>query len=108
MNSVDNFKSTQWRKLFKAFMSSGMQILNIFGGREGLLFEFTCFSRFWKFEKLFNGSGPHVSGPFPFDRLGRSLGPAHHPYFQWLCSPCTKRLAPVAAGRRRPHWLATP
>jgi hypothetical protein len=61
MNCVENLKSTQWRKLFKLFNSSGMQSLNIFGVTECFLFEFTSLSGVWKFEKLFSGSGPHVS-----------------------------------------------
>jgi hypothetical protein len=70
INSVDNLKTTQWKTLFKTFHSSGMQSSNIFGVREGFLFEFTNLSGVWKFEKLFNGPGPHVSDPFPFDHSG--------------------------------------
>jgi hypothetical protein len=68
MNSVENLKSTQCRKLFKIFKSSYIQSFNIFGAREGFLSEFKSLSEVWKFEKLFNGPGPHVSGMFLFDR----------------------------------------
>jgi hypothetical protein len=30
-------------------------------------------------ENYFTGPGPHVGGPFPFDRRGRSPGPTRHP-----------------------------
>jgi hypothetical protein len=39
MNSVENLKSTQLRKLFKIFKSSCMQSLNVFGVYEGFLHE---------------------------------------------------------------------
>jgi hypothetical protein len=37
-------------KLFKVFKSIHMQSFNIFGARDGFLFEFTSLSRVWKFE----------------------------------------------------------
>jgi hypothetical protein len=40
MNYVENLKSTQLRNLFRIFKSSNMQSLNIFGAKEGFLFEF--------------------------------------------------------------------
>jgi hypothetical protein len=55
MNSVENLKSTQRRKLFKIFKSSRMQSLNIFGAREGFTFEFTSLSGVWKFENHLTG-----------------------------------------------------
>jgi hypothetical protein len=53
MNSVDNFKSTKLRKLFRILKSSSMQSLNIFRAREGFLFEFASLSGVWKFENIF-------------------------------------------------------
>jgi hypothetical protein len=53
MNSVDNLKSTQLRKLFKICNSISMQCLNIFEGWEAFLFEFTNLSGVWKFERIF-------------------------------------------------------
>jgi hypothetical protein len=108
MNSVENLKPSQWIKLFKAFKSSRIQSLNIFGVWKGFLFEFPSLSGVWKFEKLFSGAIPHVNGPFPFNRLGRSPGPVLRPDSQWPCSPHGERSVPVAAGRRRPRGLATP
>jgi hypothetical protein len=75
MNSIENLKSTESKKLFKIFKSSRMQNLNIFGAKKSLLFEFTSLSGVWKIEKLFTGPGPHVSGPFLFDCPGWSPGP---------------------------------
>jgi hypothetical protein len=108
MNSVENLKSTQWRKFFKLFKSSSMQCLNIFGARGGFLFEITSLSGVWKFCKSFNGSGPHVSDPFPFDHTGRSPSPARHPCFQWPRSPHDEHSVSVAAGRRHPRGLPPP
>jgi hypothetical protein len=53
MNSIENLKSAQFRKLFKIFKSSNMESLNIFGITEGFLSEFACLHRVWKFENLF-------------------------------------------------------
>jgi hypothetical protein len=108
MNSVENLKSTQWRKFFKLFKSSSMQCLNIFGAREGFLFEITSLSGVWKFCKSFNGPGPHVSDPFPFDHTGRSPSPARHPCSQWPRSPHDEHSVSVAAGRHHPRGLPPP
>jgi hypothetical protein len=78
MNYVENLKLTQWKKLFKILKYSDKQSLNIFGVSECFLFEFTSMSGVWKFEKLFNGPGRHVSSPFLFDRLGQPPGPTRH------------------------------
>jgi hypothetical protein len=108
MNSVENLKSTQWRKFFKLFKSSSMQCLNIFGAREGFLFEITSLSGVWKFCKSFHGLGPHASDPFPFDHTGRSPSPARHPCSQWPRSPHDEHSVSVAAGRRHPRGLPPP
>jgi hypothetical protein len=55
MNSVENLKSDQWRKLFNIYNSSSLQQLNIFGAREDFLSEFTSLSGVWKF-------GNHLTG----------------------------------------------
>jgi hypothetical protein len=58
MNSLDNLKLTQLRKLFKIFKYSDMQSLNIFRAKESFLFEFANLSGVWKFENLFYRAGP--------------------------------------------------
>jgi hypothetical protein len=40
LNSVGNWKSTQWEKLFRMFNSTTMSCLNIFGHQDGLRFVF--------------------------------------------------------------------
>jgi hypothetical protein len=52
MISVGNLKSTQFKKLLKIFDSSLMQSLRICGAMEGVHFEFTCSSLFWKIGKI--------------------------------------------------------
>jgi hypothetical protein len=60
MISVENFKSTQLRKLFKIYRSSFMQSWpNWSAGRR--LFQFTNVSSFWKSIKFPNQEGPPVS-----------------------------------------------
>jgi hypothetical protein len=95
-------------KLFKLLMSTCMQSLNIFGASEGFLFEFTSLSGVQKFEKLFNGLGPYVSDPFPFDRPRRSPGLVRRPFSPWPHSLRGERSVPVAAGHRRQRGLAPP
>jgi hypothetical protein len=85
---------------------SSMKSFNIFGAREGFLFEFTRLSGVWKFEKLFSGPGPDVSGPFPFDHPGWSPGPVHRPCSWWPHSPHGERSALVATGHQRRRGLA--
>jgi hypothetical protein len=63
MNSVDNFKSTKLRKLFRILKSSSMQSLNIFRAREGFLFEFASLSGVWKFENIFCWARPTYQRP---------------------------------------------
>jgi hypothetical protein len=94
--------------LFRIFKSSLMQGLNIYGEGEGFLFEFTSLSRVWKFEKSFDGLGPQVSGPFPFDRPGRSPSPVRRPCSRWPRSLHGERSTPVAAGGCRSAWLGPP
>jgi hypothetical protein len=108
MNYVENLKLAQWRTLFKLFKYSRMQSFNIFGARGDLLFEFASLSRVWKLENYLIRPGPHVSGPFLFDRPGLLPGLARHPYFWWLCSPRGERSVPVATCRHRPHGLPPP
>jgi hypothetical protein len=55
---------TQLRKLFRIFRYSLIQRLHIFGAMEGICFEFTNMSSFWKFEKSSNWAGPIVSVRF--------------------------------------------
>jgi hypothetical protein len=108
MNSVENLKSAQWRHLFRIFKFSSMQSFNIFVVRKGFLFEFANLSGVRKFENYLTGPGPHVSDPFLFDRSGWSPGPTCRPYSRWPCSPRGECTVPVAAGRRRPTWVAPP
>jgi hypothetical protein len=49
VNSVGNLKSTQLRELIIIFKSSVIRNFNIFGAREGFLFEFETFNGIWKF-----------------------------------------------------------
>jgi hypothetical protein len=49
-----------------------------------------------------------VSGPFLFDRMGRSLGPTCHPCSRWPCSLSGERSMSVAVGHRRPMWVGPP
>jgi hypothetical protein len=53
INSVENLKSTQFRKMLKVFKSSGIQSLNIFGAMEDFLFEFASLRGVWKFQIIF-------------------------------------------------------
>jgi hypothetical protein len=105
MNLVDNLKSTQCKKLFITLKSSHVQSLNIFGARQGLLFEFTCLIGVWKFEKLFSGPGPHVSGSFLLDCPGRLPGPVRRPNSWWPCSPHGERSAPMVARSSPCTWV---
>jgi hypothetical protein len=74
MNSIENFKLTQWRKFSKIFSYICMQSFNIFGAIEGFLFKFTNLSGVWKFENYLTRPGPHVSARFRFtDQDGRPV-----------------------------------
>jgi hypothetical protein len=108
MNSTEHLKSTQWRKLFKISESSSMQRLNIFGVREGFLFDFTNLSGVWEHENHLTRRA-HMSAA-RFRLNARDGCPVLHaaPCSRWPRSPHGECSAPVAAGRRRSTWLGPP
>jgi hypothetical protein len=63
MNSIENLKSTQLRKLFKVFKSRSMQSSNIFRARKNFLFEFANLSGVWKLEIIFYEARPTCQQP---------------------------------------------
>jgi hypothetical protein len=83
MNSIENLKSTQLRKLFKVFKSRSMQSSNIFRARKNFLFEFANLSGVWKLEIIFYEARP-------------------------TCHHAESSSAPVASDRHRPTWVAPP
>jgi hypothetical protein len=66
MNYVENFKSPQFRNLFKIFKSSSIKSFNIFGARESSFLNLQVWVEFGILKFYFTGPGPPVSGPRRF------------------------------------------
>jgi hypothetical protein len=76
MTSVGILKWPQLMKLLRIFGSSLMRTLSIFGAIEVVHFEFINLSCFWKFGKISNWLGPHVSTCFQTTPLQIALPPS--------------------------------
>jgi hypothetical protein len=72
MNGIENLKSAQWIKLLKIFNYSHIQSMNIFGVREGFLFEFTSLSGVWKFENHLTGLARMLAARFRLTARSRA------------------------------------
>jgi hypothetical protein len=82
MNSVENLKLIQLRRLLKIFKSSRMQSLNIFRTQEGFLLNLQVGEEFEIQRRFLSGPGPPVSGSFSLlTAPNRYLVlPVHHPW----------------------------
>jgi hypothetical protein len=105
MNSVDNLKSTQLRKVFIIYKFRHLQSFDIFGVRQGLCFEFKILGQFWKLEIFTVALGPPVSDLGKLFTVPTGTGPA--PTHSTAGHHTTTMLTPVwclCAGGRRPTW----
>jgi hypothetical protein len=105
MNSVDNLKSTQLRKVFRIYKFRHLQSFDIFGVRQGLCFEFKILGQFWKLEIFTVALGPPVSDLGKLFTVPTGTGPA--PTHSAAGHHTTTMLTPVwclCAGGRRPTW----